>query len=134
MIVVIDTNVLISAVIVKESVPGRAVRKALLNDVVLRSESTTVELVGTLKKRKFERYFASEYEKDLSVHLLINHIKRIDVLHRVKICRDPKDDMYLELALSGNADCIVTGDKDLLALNPFRNIPIITPDEFLKKF
>jgi len=49
------------------------------------------------------------------------------------MCRDPKDDMYLELALSGNADCIVTGDPDLQILNPFKNIPIISPKEFLEK-
>lgn len=47
------------------------------------------------------------------------------------LCRDPKDDMYLELALSGKADCIITGDPDLLVLNSFENIPIITPKEFL---
>ena len=53
------------------------------------------------------------------------------MFHTVTICRDPDDDMYLELALSGKADCIITGDPDLLVLNPFENIPIITPKEFL---
>ena len=48
-------------------------------------------------------------------------------------CRDPKDNKFLELAVAGNADCIVTGDKDLLVLNSFRNIQIITPKEFLEQ-
>jgi predicted nucleic acid-binding protein len=52
----------------------------------------------------------------------------------IKACRDPKDDMYLELALSGKAECIITNDEDLLSLHPFENIPIITPKEYLKSF
>jgi uncharacterized protein len=47
------------------------------------------------------------------------------------ICRDPKDNMFLELALSGNADLIISGDNDLLVLNQFRGIPVITPREFI---
>jgi predicted nucleic acid-binding protein len=58
----------------------------------------------------------------------------ISVSHTVTICRDPKDDMYLELALSGKADCIITNDDDLLVLRPFEKIPIITPKEFLERF
>ena len=50
----------------------------------------------------------------------------------MEVCRDPKDDQILELAVSGNADCIVTGDDDLLTLNPFRGIAIITPADFLR--
>ena len=81
---------------------------------------------------KFDKYvsievrleFAKEYK---SVATLL------PVTHKVRTCRDPKDDMYLELALSGKADCIVTGDPDLLVLNPFENIPIISPKEFLER-
>jgi uncharacterized protein len=57
--------------------------------------------------------------------------KIIDVNQQVSVCRDPKDNMYLELALSGKADVIITGDNDLLILHPFINIPIITPKDFL---
>jgi predicted nucleic acid-binding protein len=46
-------------------------------------------------------------------------------------CRDPKDNKYLELAISGHAESLITGDEDLLVLNPFRNIKIITVLEFL---
>ncbi len=49
-------------------------------------------------------------------------------------CRDPKDNKFLELAVAGNADCIVTGDKDLLVLNPFRDTKIISPANFLIQF
>lgn len=53
--------------------------------------------------------------------------------HQVTVCRDPKDNMYLELALSGKADCIVTGDIDLPALHPFHDVAILTPFEFLRQ-
>jgi predicted nucleic acid-binding protein len=46
-------------------------------------------------------------------------------------CRDPTDDKFLELAVSGNADLILSGDKDLLTLHPFRGIPIVTPAAFV---
>jgi len=48
-------------------------------------------------------------------------------------CRDPKDDKFLELAINGKAEIIVSGDADLLALNPFRGIPIVTPAIFLQR-
>ena len=46
-------------------------------------------------------------------------------------CRHPKDNKFLELALSGNADLIITGDDDLASLNPWRGIPILTPTQYL---
>jgi predicted nucleic acid-binding protein len=56
----------------------------------------------------------------------------INITERMAACRDPRDDKFLELAVNGSADLIVTGDRDLLALNPFREIPIITPAEFVQ--
>lgn len=49
----------------------------------------------------------------------------------ITACRDPKDNKFLELAVSANAPCIITGDKDLLSLNPFRDIPIVSASDFL---
>ncbi len=134
MIILIDTNVLISAVIIKESIPDLAVRRALSLNGVIRSNSTTNELDSILRKKKFDRYFKNEYEKDVFINLYINKTQLIEITQKVNICRDPADNMYLELALSGKADCIITGDPDLLVLNPFENIPIITPKEFLGRF
>jgi predicted nucleic acid-binding protein len=48
------------------------------------------------------------------------------------MCRDPHDDKFLEVAVNGHADLIVSGDGDLLALNPFRNISIVTPAMFVQ--
>jgi predicted nucleic acid-binding protein len=54
----------------------------------------------------------------------------VTVVERIAACRDPTDDKFLELVVNGHADIIVTGDLDLLVLNPFRGIPIITPIAF----
>ncbi len=54
----------------------------------------------------------------------------IEVDEIITECRDPKDNKYLELAVSGRADYLITGDQDLLILNPWRNLKIITAPEF----
>jgi uncharacterized protein len=56
------------------------------------------------------------------------------VTHEIQACRDPKDDKFLELAKSANADCIITKDVDLLILHPFEGIPIFKPSDFLNWF
>jgi hypothetical protein len=58
----------------------------------------------------------------------------IEPTEKITICRDQKDNKFLELAIGGNADCIVSGDKDLLVLNPFRGNKIISPGDFLIQF
>ena len=54
----------------------------------------------------------------------------VTIIETVTGCRDPDDDKFLELAVNGRADVIVSGDDDLLALDTFRGIPIITPAAF----
>ena len=62
---------------------------------------------------------------------LVREAELIEITQEITTCRDSKDDKFLELAVCGNADCVVTGDQDLLVLNPFRGIPVLTPKEFL---
>jgi predicted nucleic acid-binding protein len=57
----------------------------------------------------------------------------VEISETIVACRDPKDDQYLALAINGGAECIVTGDEDLLVLHPFRSIPILTARSFLEK-
>jgi uncharacterized protein len=56
----------------------------------------------------------------------------VPIIERIAVCRDPTDDKFLELAVNGHADLIVTGDADLPALNPFRQIPIVSPAAFVQ--
>jgi predicted nucleic acid-binding protein len=53
---------------------------------------------------------------------------------QIVACRDPKDDKLLELAVCGQAEYIVTGDADLIALHPFQGVQILTPNTFLETF
>jgi len=56
----------------------------------------------------------------------------VPIVQLVRECREPKDDKFLEVALNGRADVIVTGDADLLVLHPWREIAILSPTVYLK--
>jgi putative PIN family toxin of toxin-antitoxin system len=128
--VVLDTNALISRLLVPASIPSRAVQRAISGHVVLASDATIMELADVLSRRKFDPYVSVEHRKAF-LRLFGRVAERVTILHVVRACRDPKDDKVLELAVNGAADVIVTGDADLLALNPFRGIRIVSPADFI---
>lgn len=130
---VLDTGALISAVLLPRSVPRQAVDLAFTRGIVLASADTIEELDEVLRRPKFNRYIREE-ERLLFLSAFIRDAKVVDVTEKVQKCRDPKDDKFLELAVSGNATCIVSGDGDLLVLNPFRGVAIFTPQEFITTF
>ena len=66
------------------------------------------------------------------VAVLTRETEWVDVNEQITACRDPKDNKFLELAVSGRATHIITGDTDLLALHPFRGIQIVPPQVLLK--
>jgi uncharacterized protein len=130
---VIDTNVLISAAIFKGSVQDKVFDIVCRLGNIISSGLTYDELKEVINRSKFDKYFkAGDRRKFLARYKA--ETKFIVVTHRVSRSIDPKDDMFLELALSGKANCIITNDEDLLVLNPFENIAIITPKEFLDRF
>jgi len=63
----------------------------------------------------------------------VNSVTIVPQAAMVRECRDPKDDKFLELALDGQADLLVTGDEDLLAQHPWRGIPILSPADYLAR-
>ena len=128
---VFDTNVIVSAVLFDNSVPSQAFIRALNHGSILISGSLIRELDDVLNRDKFDRYVSRE-ERDGFLESLIRESDLIEITESVQVCRDPKDDRILELAISGNAELIITGDADLLVLNPFRGVQILTPAEFLK--
>ena len=127
---ILDTNVLVSAFVFKSETANNVFRVAVKKHTLLFSEPTFKELKSTLLKQKF----AGVAELP-TIRSFIFSLVRIGEFIEPKIeitdCRDPKDNKFLELALAGNATCMITGDKDLLILNPFRNIQIITPGNFI---
>lgn len=128
---VFDNNVLISAALLA-GVPRKAFDKLLDNGTVLVSVPVLLELAEVLNREKFDKYVTHDERMRFMVSFL-KVAEMIEIRYIIVVCRDPKDDKLLELAVSGDADFLVTGDKDLLVLNPFRGIEIITPREFLDK-
>ncbi len=126
---VFDNNVLVSAALLG-GVPRLAFDKLLDNGAVLISVPVLLELAEVLNREKFDRYVTHDERMRFMVGFL-KVAEMIETSETITVCRDPKDDKLLELATSGNADFLVTGDKDLLVLNPFRGVKIITPREFL---
>jgi uncharacterized protein len=131
--IIIDTNIFVSAFVFKSETATDVVRFVALNHVMLFSESTFIELKMTLLKPKFTQIMELTTIKNLLKNLIRIGVF-IEPKTKITVCRDPKDNKFLELAVAGNADFIVTGDKDLLELPPFRNIRIITPKEFDSQF
>ncbi|MCU0572462.1 MAG: putative toxin-antitoxin system toxin component, PIN family [Syntrophobacteraceae bacterium] len=127
---VLDTGVIVSAVLLPRSVPRQAVDLAFARGHVLASTETIDELDEVLRRPKFNRYL-QEAERLLFLAAFIRDVNVVEVTVRLTECRDPKDGKFLELAVSGNATCIVSGDDDLLALNPFRGVAILTPQELM---
>lgn len=130
--IVADTNCLISRLLLPSSVPGRAVRQAVDHDILLVSEATMNELADVLSRSKFDRYISLE-DRQQFLRLLGRVAELVGSVYTVRECRDPKDDKFLEVALSGKADLIMTGDADLLTLNPWRGIAILSPAGYLKR-
>lgn len=120
----------VSALLLRDSVPRQAFDKALNNGTVLLSLPVIFELADVLSREKLNRYLLEEERMRFLVSLL-KEAELAQVSEIITACRDAKDDKFLELAVSGKASCIVSGDADLLDLSPFRGIPILTPREFL---
>jgi len=128
---VFDTNVLVSALLLSDSVPGQALAGALDSGTLLISSDCVRELANVLGRDKFDRYIDRD-ERGRFLEALVRESELVDATERVHVCRDPEDNRILELAVNGDAGVIVTGDKDLLVLDPFRGVRIVTPAEFLK--
>ena len=127
---VFDTNVMVSALLLNDSAPGQAFIRGLNHGTILISMETVSELSQVLGRDRFVRYISHE-KRDEFLQSLIREADLIEITESVQVCRDPDDDKLLELAVSGNATYIVTGDADLLVLNQFRCVEIVTPANFL---
>ena len=131
--VVVDTNIFISGLISPGS--SRLILNLLEKNAFccVMSPVLLKELNKTLHRPKFAKLF-----KDININELIKTVDNkalfiADPSIKIEACRDPKDNIVLETAIAANASVIVTGDKDLLVLNPFRHISILSPRDFLKR-
>ena len=129
--VVIDTNVLVSRLILPQSLPAQAVRRAEQEALLLISEATMYELADVLARPRFDRYVSLDDRKSF-LRRLGQIAESVSITQLVRECRDPKDDKFLEVALNGRADVIITGDADLLEMHPWRGIAILSPVGYLQ--
>ncbi len=128
--VVVDTNVFVSASLSTKSSPALAVYLTERRCILLKSTATEQELLQVVARPQLAHLIAPPFLDWLSGMLAAAEL--VTITERVTECRDPKDDKFLELALNGGADVIVSGDHDLLALSPFREVPIIKPAAFVQ--
>ncbi|NCR21029.1 MAG: putative toxin-antitoxin system toxin component, PIN family [Microcystis aeruginosa L111-01] len=128
---VIDTNVIVSSVLSPKSKPNTAFKKAQHLGIIIVSPATWQELETVLSRPKFDRYISLDERKQflLDFSETVEFVSKIDF--RTDICRDTKDNKYLELAVNGKAESIITGDQYLLILHPFQSINIVTVNDFL---
>ncbi len=133
--IVVDTSTLVSAAIRVGSVPYQALAEVLSAWELSGSVETLAELEHVLTRKRFDRYLDRTLREKFfalirrNVHLFpVPDAVLRDLEPR---CRDAKDDHFLALALAAEADVVVSSDQDLLVLNPWRGIPIVTPGEFL---
>jgi putative PIN family toxin of toxin-antitoxin system len=127
--VVVDTNVFVSAALKDKSMPALAVHVVEQRCVLLKSIATERQLFDVLARPYFSTLISPATHDWLKK--ILATAETVMIAERIAACRDPTDDKFLELAVSGRADLILSGDIDLLALDPFRSIPILPPARFV---
>ena len=128
--VVVDTNILVSFAI-RPSIEFETVFDHIAaHGTTLISDETLTELFSVMGRNKFRKYISYDQSLDY-IEWYAGISEMVAVTERVVACHDPKDDKFLELAVNGHGDFIVTGDPHLLVMNPFRGILIMSPTAFL---
>jgi uncharacterized protein len=130
---VLDTNVLISRLLTPRGVAASAVDLAMTMGVLLVSNATLQELTQVLMRPRFDRYISQE-NRQRFLGFLAGVARRVHITRQFQVCRDSKDDAFLDLAFNGQASALVTGDQDLLVLGTFHGTAILTPEQFLQAY
>jgi putative PIN family toxin of toxin-antitoxin system len=129
---VVDTNVLVSGLIRPRGPIGlviRGLRDRRFVSVVSRSMlEEVVDVLGRAWLR--EKYGLGAKDIEVFLRLLVLRSELVEPIVTIQRCRDPRDDGFLETALAGRAERLVTGDADLLALGSHEGIRIVSPARF----
>jgi putative PIN family toxin of toxin-antitoxin system len=132
--VVVDTNILVRALIMPHGTVGPVLLRLRQGDyVLLYAQSLLEELVDVLNRPRIrQKYGLTDQDIETVISFILLRGEAVAPQEQIAACRDPKDDKFLEVAVSGKADVIVSGDEDLLVLHPFAGIPILPPVAFLR--
>ena len=130
---VVDTNILIRSLIKPNGTVGPIITRLRDGDYILVYSAPLVdELVAKLSLPRIRvKYHVGVDEIEALVALIVLRGERVAPARQIKLCRDPKDDMFIEAALAGEAQVVVTGDDDLLILKKFETVQFVTPRVFL---
>jgi putative PIN family toxin of toxin-antitoxin system len=112
------------------SLPQRVFDYATSQAILLMSDEVQSEIENVISRPKLQKYITLE-RRTKFLSELSQQVERVTINQQIRACRDPKDDKFLELAVCGKANYIITGDADLLDLHPFQNISIIKAVSFL---
>ena len=129
--VVVDASVVASAELKRQSTPERALIFALTYDALYLSEPVIEEIRDVLRRPKFYKYINEERLADI-LALILADAHFVSPTENVAACRDPADDKYLELALAAKAYAVISGDRDLLSMSPWRGVRILSPAEYVR--
>ena len=129
--IVVDTSVLISALLKPHSVPAQALEYARTHYKLAVSTETLTELTKVLSRDYLARYRTVD-ERETFLVLYSELAEIIAITEHVTDCRDPKNNKFLDLAIAANARILVSSDSDLLVLHPYRDIQILMPSAFLQ--
>ena len=131
--IVFDTNALISAAFAQNSVSNQALTLAAVRFEIVVSEATWTELETRIERPKLFRYFGDlEAQREEVVKTIGRVVKHIVVQSVITDCRDPDDNKFLALALDSAAEYIVTVDRDLLELHPWRGVHVLSAGDFVR--
>lgn len=131
--VVVDTNVLISYTLKPDGVVGKVVDHLLENSVLLFCQATFIEFETRLWRPKFDRYITLEQRKRV-LHDLEAAAIWVEISGAAKYSRDPDDDKFVELALLGQAEVLISGDNDLLDLAEIEGLSILSPRGYWERY
>ncbi len=115
-LIVIDTNVLLSAALSPNGTARKALDKVYKEFKIAQSDETYQELNTRIYKPKFDKYISDEDRQDF-LDIVKKYSQFIEIKSQINTCRDPDDNKLLELAKDANAEFLITGDQDLLSLN-----------------
>ncbi len=129
-LIVVDASVVVSAALRPSGLPRRALDYAIERERIVLSRPVLDEMREVLGRRKFARALASSTIDEV-ISALSTAALWFSPTVRVNECRDPGDDMYLELARAAAASILISSDHDLLSMDPWRGVRILRPADHL---
>ena len=127
---VLDTNVLVDALCFATLFGRRAFDVVRARGLIVYSMPTLAEFIEVIYRPRLQRYITEE-ERRRFLTLFREQAVVVEPKVEIRACRDPKDDKFLELAVSAAAETVITRDRALLDLDPFQGIRLIEPQAFV---